>query len=436
MKSSKVQVRCGSLSTPLEILIRLSQAVYALEEDKRGYAYSLTKSTTGCDTLYLIQHTRSGGCGDPDCNGTKLEPGFLGLLMQALQQLEATVPHDLIYGFLAFKGDININVDYNAPVNLAWRDAARAIVRDTLSLDIFSAARGMESCVHSLPSWVPNWSQCYPCGRPICAPDFRSDFRACNALLGPEVDTSSAASCPHLWQERSPRNEDILVVSGKVLGTVSWLSPPNFEGVYYREGLKKVLGLDVHLSYLKAYLGFAPSVKKGPLLEDTKAQLMRTLLADGAFGHGGKIPDSMNELIEICDLEDEIENQVSQAGHHNLSPIWKGRKEQLDRCREWSLIVQRKKLFLCDRRDGKALHLGLAPRTIRVGDVVAILRGSKVPVVLRKSETKTMEPIPSGDPDADVGWEVVGQCYLDQWMDGRPPAGTEWCESEKIFLLV
>ncbi len=166
--------------------MRLSQAVFELEEDEKGYAHSLMKSTTGFDTLYLVQHTRPGGCGDLECQRQNLNSGFLGLLMQALQQLEATVPYDLIYSFLAFAENVFIASDYDAPVSVAWREAARSIIMATKSLDIFATVRGDVPYDKPLPSWVPNWSQCYPSARPICAPDFKSNFKSCNALLDPK----------------------------------------------------------------------------------------------------------------------------------------------------------------------------------------------------------------------------------------------------------
>lgn len=427
VKSSQVLLLCGSLTMLLETLLRLSHAVFEIEEESKGYAYSLTKSTTGFDTLYLIEHTRPGGCSDSECERRNLQPGFLGLLMQALQQFEATVPHDLIYAFLAFRENVIIVPNYNAPVSVAWKEAAKSIIKATNSLDIFSAVRGDQPCVEPIPSWVPDWSQCFPYARPICAPDFKSDFKACNALLDPESRSHRelGPECPHIWEDPPETDPHSLIVRGKIIGFISWLSPPNFESNYYRDGLKSVFGLDQHIIYLKKELNFQPPFKAQHLRETTKEVLIRTILADGAFGHHQPMADSPNEIIQICEEEEEIEAARRKAGPEGLSPEVIDKKEALDRCRQWSLIVQQKKIFLCQGQEDGELDLGLAPKAVQNGDLVCVLYGSKVPCVLRRLDNETGR------------YRVIGQCYLDRWMYGTPPAGRNWVTGEEDeFVLV
>jgi hypothetical protein len=93
--SSTITITCGSLWMPIEILRRISEAVFEIEDAHQGYAQSLTKTTTGFDTLYLIQRTKPRSCGDPRCEMGHHDPGFPGLLMQALQQLEASRHHSI-----------------------------------------------------------------------------------------------------------------------------------------------------------------------------------------------------------------------------------------------------------------------------------------------------------------------------------------------------
>jgi hypothetical protein len=52
-------------------------------------------------------------------------------------------------------------------------------------------------------------------------------------------------------------------------------------------------------------------------------------------------------------------------------------------------------------------YMGKAPSKADVGDVVVIFDGSEVPFVIRK----TLH-------DDDVRWKLVGECYVDGWMDG------------------
>jgi hypothetical protein len=81
VKSEHVTVLCGSLELSVDILLRLAQATFAIEEENLGYAYSLTKSTTGFDMLDLIEYLRKEGCGHQDCERKQVTPSFLGLLM-------------------------------------------------------------------------------------------------------------------------------------------------------------------------------------------------------------------------------------------------------------------------------------------------------------------------------------------------------------------
>lgn len=51
-------------------------------------------------------------------------------------------------------------------------------------------------------------------------------------------------------------------------------------------------------------------------------------------------------------------------------------------------------------------YFGLGPRTLRAGDRVVILDGGMTPFVLRQS-------------DQSEQWKMVGDCYLNSWMDGE-----------------
>jgi hypothetical protein len=99
--------------------------------------------------------------------------------------------------------------------------------------------------------------------------------------------------CPHIWEDASP---DMLIVTGKVIGAISWLSPLSFETTYYREGLKSVFSLDQHVGFLKRHLVNLSSNAQH-LREDTEERVMRTMLADGAFGHNEPLAVSPQKII-------------------------------------------------------------------------------------------------------------------------------------------
>jgi transposase len=55
--------------------------------------------------------------------------------------------------------------------------------------------------------------------------------------------------------------------------------------MYYREGLKRVFSLDEHVAHFKKRLSFEPPSKTQRLLQKAEKRVLRTMLADCAFGH-------------------------------------------------------------------------------------------------------------------------------------------------------
>jgi hypothetical protein len=157
--SPDVTFMYGSIEIPLGRVQRIVGSIGTLECAAGGYARSMIMTTIGYDTLFLIVHGR--GCEDKKCERDGLvRRNFLGLIMQAHQQLEATDPRYLIYVFLAFDPEhsrTGIIPDYSKAVHAVWLDAARCIIKSTASLDIFAAVGGgHDSQTKELPSWVPN----------------------------------------------------------------------------------------------------------------------------------------------------------------------------------------------------------------------------------------------------------------------------------------
>ncbi|KAH7159348.1 heterokaryon incompatibility protein-domain-containing protein [Fusarium sp. MPI-SDFR-AT-0072] len=405
--SLEVKVVYGSLELPLKELFRLTRAVFAVENAVGGYARSIAKRTVGFDTLYLVQHNRDRGCDDPDCPRNKVPRNFLGLVMQALQQLHATKELDLIYAFVGFESpqaNPKIEVDYKLPVRTVWMNAARTIIQNSRSLDIFAAARGDKECKYDLPSWVPDFSRCYPYARPITAPDFNTAFDASGGL-------------PHTWEGAA--DTETLIVKGKVIGTIMWFSPVNFDRKYNREeGTKAVLDYENHARVMAQHIdthSIATPQKRRELLGcyDT---VVRTLLADGAFGNEQPLGCRMSEIIRVCENEDKIQaaNDIAGPGYSDSD------YKILEKLREWGLIVQQKRLFLSDKHD-----MGLVPKTAHKGDLICFLHGSKVPCILRRSGV------------AEERYRIISQCYLDGKMNCNGSLERAWLEEgAKEFVLV
>lgn len=406
--SDKAQVMYGSLQVSLKELFRLTGAVFGVENAAGGYARSIAKRTIGFDTLYLVQHQRRE-CDDTACPRKQVPKSFLGLLMQALQQLRATEKLDLIYAFAGFESseaNPRIKVDYTLPVRTAWINAARTIIQNSRSLDIFAAARGDKECDYDLPSWVPDFSTCYPYARPITAPDFISAFKASGEL-------------PYVWEGAA--DTETLIVKGKAIGTIMWFSPVNFNIHFFLDkplGTKEVLDYEQHAKDMERFIGIkgdATPQKRKELLGGY-GTLIRTLLADGAFGHKQPLEYPTDEIIRILNSEDKIQADKDSALLVDVGGDYK----MLEKVRQWGLIVQQKRLFLSDKYE-----MGLVPRTAKKGDLICLLHGSKVPCVLRRSGI--------GDK-----YRLVSQCYVDGKMNcNGAPERTAWLEQgAEEFVLV
>ena len=62
-------------------------------------------------------------------------------------------------------------------------------------------------------------------------------------------------------------------------------------------------------------------------------------------------------------------------------------------------------------RTAKHERLALLPEQTKEGDTICILYGCSVPVVLRKTKDRTTS--------GDVLWELIGECYMYEMMDGE-----------------
>jgi hypothetical protein len=146
------------MEVPFMKFKRLIDAVMRVQYDSGGYARSLIKTTVGFETVDLIQHARKL-CDDENCQRL-VEPSFLAVLFEAMQQFRATNLRDLIYAFLAsrfqnLQPGNKIIPDYDKTVEWVWTDVAHRIITDTHSLSILAAGRGTEQRDIQVPSWVP-----------------------------------------------------------------------------------------------------------------------------------------------------------------------------------------------------------------------------------------------------------------------------------------
>jgi hypothetical protein len=78
------------------------------------------------------------------------------------------------------------------------------------------------------------------------------------------------------------------------------------------------------------------------------------MFGDGAFGRAQPLPHSPRTIIEVFMQEKGLEAKLQAVGFHAHVQTLRARKDLLDRCRRWSLIMQHKKTFLCQGAEADA----------------------------------------------------------------------------------
>ncbi|KAE9376315.1 HET-domain-containing protein [Stipitochalara longipes BDJ] len=423
--SKELVFRCGGIEVPFANFKRLIDAVMLVQYHAGGYARSLIQTTVGFDTVDLIQHARQR-CEDEGCQKF-VDSNFLAVLFEAMQQFRATDSRDLIYAFLAsrfqnLQPKNRIIPDYNKAVEWVWTDATRRIVADTQSLSIFAAGRGGEQGEIQVPSWVPDWSYCFRYGRPITVPGCKTSFNACGRR-------------PHITDDLVG-DFTILPVKGKAILKIGWLAPRNFEVSYYHDGVNNFLDLNGHVRTLRGHLGLQRRLAADRIAErwpDLTGAVLRTLLADGAYGSVQPLPEKTKELQRVLNDETKIMDMKRRidAGEHVPNPRkWQEDYAVLEKVFKWALVAQKKVVFTTKALDGVdgpgSINLGLSASAVQLNDVIVVLHGSRVPVVLRPAE------------GGENLWRVISQCYVEGWMyQNESEKKVWWNENDgDCFLLV
>lgn len=417
----KAEIEFGELENAFYAIHR-AEVDLGIHRDSYGLG-DLATSTAGYEMMRLIQQTRGEVLHEDPENGASGpgEQDFLCKLLQVLRRVKCYDPRDLIFAFLAFQsgqGIVSTGNAYQQSVDDVWRTAAENIIKNSNNLDIFAALSGNTESDDKNPSWVPKWDSCFPFGQPIATPFSR--FQACRNI-------------PHKWvQEEGPKR---LHVKGKIIDIIqSRFKLSRFANIKY-SSLFYSLSWDGNLQRARAHLYTGEMRNKLgdylPIkLANMERDIMRAMLADGALG-------SEQPLKRIDKFVDAIKKseEIRELRHHRatLTEDQKLMVADYERLEALALVAEQKDLFFT-----KHLDLGLAADAAQEGDFIAILHGSRVPIVLRKVDGKENE------------FKAICQCYLNGWMYGASPRelfgkdalkhphphGSWWKETPDEFILI
>jgi Heterokaryon incompatibility protein (HET) len=323
---------------------------------------------------------------------------------------------DHVYAFLGLQPDSRISIvpNYELTTEQVFTGATRAIIEGTKQLDIleFVARRYRSSPTYKgfLPSWVPNFSGKH---------DTLSICRDRTLLSGPPFD---AAKC---FQHRppifsSPNASQTLQVRGRVIDRVEYIIWANIHALTdekWHHSWDNELRRRFSRENLRWLATFDKSLKQWSEAEKL-LQVRKRLVAVHAAGQVHNlcscctaewnswrhplafhaVKDLLSSIDFGANLEDLglISRTLNDFAHGNAVVITEGKKFALAPSSENGNWVQ----------DGDTR------------DAIAILHGSRVPVVLR---------------EVTGGYKVVGQCYLEDAMFGE---AVTWEEHEADTLTL
>jgi hypothetical protein len=315
---------------------------------------------------------------------------------------ETSEIRDHVYAFIGMSSDPRISIvpDYTQSVASVFTSTTRTIIQSTHSLDIFGILNPKAPNELNLPSWVPDWSQDIQHAVPLYKGHDRNLFNA-------------SAGRTHATVDPNPQS---LAVNGWIIDQIAHVvvkDSPKRASV-----TQNTLPIEESLSEIQCTdLGGSKSI--------TRHRVLRTYLAEGAnAGHRMYVNCQGSGAFTMSSAPWVIS--------HNTAPL-KGMSEILvtgllqkhdhpdhsvqisEDLDHLSTIRQQRSLVYCWKG-----RLGLAPEGTEIGDKVAILHGSRVPIVLREQ--------------AGGKYTVLGQCYYEGAMFGES-VGWHEHQAQKMILV-
>jgi hypothetical protein len=344
-------------------------------------------------------------------------PSLISLLL-GFSYFQATDPRDKVYALLGLAPAherANIIPNYNLTTKQVFHSTTTAILEQSGNLDILCAVTKQHTLAETEVSGLPSWVCDYVNMSPHCLLPQHDSIRKWRNIKDPEFCADkNSASQPNFSADRQE-----LILCGFVLDSIDAVGPPDIRAENRDKSalskLKVVQDAAYLLRVLTSWKSLAQTVgqnyRSGEDVNDVFWQLLM----------GGCAPED----YKMAQTEYQ---QWFVLTHYSLRIL---RLCHLLRFRSVCLvsicfIIGRvmilDKLKICrpldisfNNRIGSIEHnrcirttngwLGLAPAACRVGDVAALFRGGRVPLVLRASGAGK--------------WKLVGAAYVHGVMYGE-----------------
>ncbi|KAK4166243.1 heterokaryon incompatibility protein 6, OR allele [Cladorrhinum sp. PSN259] len=360
---------------------------------------------------------------------------------------KAVDPRDKIFAVLGFGNGrleaVGIVPDYRSPVEDVYRNATKKILEVSGNLDVLGLCFPFETpTVAGLPSWVPDFGPSEYTAQPLmldalgrprtthasrgskAIPQWEDDGETL-VIQGHTVDTVSYLSAvqflfdkDRLWSY-SKEDFDRLDAVGGAFDSDSWRETAKvlFSDLKVTGSILKKEGSRVwdtmisgvpHLEVYVKWQEFAENLKPtNPDPNDcSPLSILQQTLCTGTLAPGGpkatedafrnwlKTLSPIKKLMALkVDKRPDLFKSLGFLGH--LQSTWKSLGGFFPFMNK-----------VTDRRVGSTQkgYLCLLPKHTEIGDQVAILKGGRVPVVLR--------------PHSDGSFQFVGETYVHGIMDG------------------
>lgn len=347
--------------------------------------------------------------------GHRRDSKSMDIILDKLLTFQATNPRDFVYGVLGLYQDIAglkgpmpelLTPDYNKPVDAVMRDTSRYIIEQGENLDFLRLIRHRPATAYettNIPSWVEPWH--LNISKFKCAANLNPTLYAADNRVGKrEVPTTVTSTIT---------DPDVLSLTGIIVDRVTDRTRTmNGDPQRFRKLFKKT-GSPIHIDVIRA----EPEVMGYALIAERTAYIMEG---------DALIPTLTPEYArsKVLTWADFLLKHKARPRYENMRF---GPKNPYTHMpfdiepefteEEWAALVEydndvtrvtQERRFFRTQAGG---NIGLGPRDMLKGDVVAVLYGCRWPVILR--------PRVREEGDTVDYYEFIEVCYIHGLMDGE-----------------
>ena len=340
-------------------------------------AYKPSECVNPIERCYVLGNYQEHGAGGFD---------DLVYMLERSRSACCSDPRDKIFAVLSLASEEetwNLNPDYSKPTEAVYQDLVLHCTSNIQSLTILSNCELLDDAGGMrLPTWVPDWTvprltETIPDSASCRKSKPRVRYQDGTVLVATGVYVAVVERVESILQ---PASSDDHFVDGKVEDAIRALIVPKIESLSLSER------------------------------DATLVSLCRTLCCN-LFADSYSPPDSFYASFEACRkyiyrMIDTTQGTALEASRERDVYIAQVR-----------FSIRGRPLLTTD--DG---HIGLAPIAAKPGDKVCVLLGCQTPLILR--------------PCGDGYYKVVGECYIDGFMDGVAclgPLPSNWQLVQRYF---